>query len=424
MASLVHGNDDSSAIMPLLIRDSHSDDVPAIAAIYGHSVLHDNASFEIDPPDATEIGRRRDALLGAGFPYLVAENEAGRVVGYSSAGTYRPRPGYRFTVENSVYVAPDCQGQGIGLTLLPRLIERCEAGGVSVDGGSDRQFRKPRLDPTARSLRVPARGPAAGDRLEARKLAGLGADDTAARAGRERTALSGSPAPDYAASANCPLIVRPCDPADTCTVSPSFTAPSRISDASGFCSAALDHPLQRPRAVGAVVALARQPLERAAIQLQPDLAIGQQLAQVLQLDLHDRRHVAALQPAEQDDLVQPVEELGPEVLRAPRVITWPCTIAVGSPSGCAASTSLPRLEVSTMMRVLEVHRAALAVGQPAVVQHLQQHVEHVLMRLLDLVEQDHLIRPPAHRLGQHAALVVADIARRRADQPRTRRASP
>ncbi len=62
----------------MLIRDSRSDDVPAITAICGHSVLHDNASFEIDPPDAAEIGRRRGALLGAGFPCLVAENEAGR----------------------------------------------------------------------------------------------------------------------------------------------------------------------------------------------------------------------------------------------------------------------------------------------------------------------------------------------------------
>ena len=68
--------------------------------------------------------------------------------------------------------------------------------------------------------------------------------------------------------------------------------------------------------------------------------------------------------------------------------------------------------------VLEVHRAALAVGQPPVVEHLQQHVEDVLVRLLHLVEQDHLIGPAAHRLGQHAALVVADIARRRADQAR------
>ncbi len=126
--------------MSLLIRDSLPGDVPAIAAIYGHAVLHGNAGFEIDPPDTAEIARRREALLGAGFPYLVAENAAGRVVGYSHAGTYRPRPGYRFTVENSVYVAPDCQGRGIGRALLPRLIERCELAGfrlmVAVIGDS------------------------------------------------------------------------------------------------------------------------------------------------------------------------------------------------------------------------------------------------------------------------------------------------
>ena len=71
-------------------------------------------------------------------------------------------------------------------------------------------------------------------------------------------------------------------------------------------------------------------------------------------------------------------------------------------------------------RVAEVDRAALAVGQAAVVEHLQQHVEHVRVRLLDLVEQDHLVGPPPHRLGQRAALLVADIAGRRADQPRDR----
>jgi L-amino acid N-acyltransferase YncA len=125
--------------MSLLIRDSLSGDVPAIAGIYRHAVMHGTASFEIDPPDVAEIGRRRDAVLAAGFPYLVAE-AAGRVVGYCSAGPYRPRPGYRFTVENSVYVAPDCPGQGIGSALLPRLIERCEAMGfrlmVAVIGDS------------------------------------------------------------------------------------------------------------------------------------------------------------------------------------------------------------------------------------------------------------------------------------------------
>jgi phosphinothricin acetyltransferase len=103
-------------------------------------VRYGNASFEIEPPDAAEIARRRDALLAAGYPYLVAQDATGRVVGYSYAGPYRPRPAYRFTVENSVYVAPDCQGQGIGRALLPRLIERCEQAGfrlmVAVIGDS------------------------------------------------------------------------------------------------------------------------------------------------------------------------------------------------------------------------------------------------------------------------------------------------
>src|SRR4051794_19181552 len=99
--------------MSLIIRDSTPSDVPAITAIYGHAVRHGNASFELEPPDAAEIARRRDALLASGYPYLVAEQE-GVVVGYSSAGTYRTRPAYRFTVENSVYVSPASQGQGVG----------------------------------------------------------------------------------------------------------------------------------------------------------------------------------------------------------------------------------------------------------------------------------------------------------------------
>jgi L-amino acid N-acyltransferase YncA len=126
--------------MSVRIRDSLPRHVAEIAAIYGDAVLHGNASFELDPPDAAEVGRRRAALLAAGFPFLVAEDAAGRVVGYSHAGTYRPRPGYRFTVENSVYVAPDRQGQGIGRALLPPLIARCEQAGfrlmVAVIGDS------------------------------------------------------------------------------------------------------------------------------------------------------------------------------------------------------------------------------------------------------------------------------------------------
>jgi L-amino acid N-acyltransferase YncA len=126
--------------MSLLIRDSLPTDVPAIAAIYGHAVLHGTASFELDAPDIAEVARRRAVLVAARLPYLVAEDATGCVVGYSHAGIYRPRPGYRFTVENSVYVAPGCQGNGIGRALLPPLIDRCEQAGfrlmVAVIGDS------------------------------------------------------------------------------------------------------------------------------------------------------------------------------------------------------------------------------------------------------------------------------------------------
>lgn len=126
--------------MTLLIRDSLPSDVPTITAIYRHAVLHGSASFELDPPDEAEMERRRDTVLAAGFPYLVAEDPTGQVVGYASAGPYRTRPGYRFTVENSIYVAPNSQSQGVGRALLPCLIERCERLGfrlmVAVIGDS------------------------------------------------------------------------------------------------------------------------------------------------------------------------------------------------------------------------------------------------------------------------------------------------
>jgi L-amino acid N-acyltransferase YncA len=125
--------------MPILIRDSCPSDVPAICAIYGHSVRHGVASFELDPPDEAEIARRREAIPAAGYPHIVAE-DSGKIIGYSYAGPYRPRPAYRFTVENSVYVAPDQQGKGVGRALLTALIARCEAAGfrlmVAVIGDS------------------------------------------------------------------------------------------------------------------------------------------------------------------------------------------------------------------------------------------------------------------------------------------------
>lgn len=112
--------------MSLIIRPSLETDIPAITAIYTHAVTHGTASFELEPPSAEEMGRRRDAILEGGYPYLVAE-WGGELLGYAYAGTYRTRPAYRSTVEDSIYVAPEAQGQGIGRALLAALIEHCEA---------------------------------------------------------------------------------------------------------------------------------------------------------------------------------------------------------------------------------------------------------------------------------------------------------
>jgi L-amino acid N-acyltransferase YncA len=105
-------------------RDSRDDDVPAIAAIYAHYVRHGLASFELEAPPQQELARRRGEIVAKGFPYLVAE-AAGAVIGYSYASAYRPRPGYRFSVEDSVYVHPDWAGKGAGRLLLAELIKRC-----------------------------------------------------------------------------------------------------------------------------------------------------------------------------------------------------------------------------------------------------------------------------------------------------------
>jgi L-amino acid N-acyltransferase YncA len=112
--------------MPLIVRDSLDADLPAITAIYGHAVQTGTASFEYDPPDMAEMARRRAEVLGKNFPYLIAELD-GTVTGYAYVNTYRARPGYRFSVENSIYIAPNHQGAGIGRQLLPVLLQRCEA---------------------------------------------------------------------------------------------------------------------------------------------------------------------------------------------------------------------------------------------------------------------------------------------------------
>ena len=127
--------------MVCAIRPSLPGDLAAVRDIYAHHVLHGLASFEEVPPDLAELARRRDDVLARGLPHLVAEAAGGRgVVGFAYAGPYRPRPAYRHTVEDSVYLAPDQAGRGIGRALLGRLIALCEAAGrrqmVAVIGDS------------------------------------------------------------------------------------------------------------------------------------------------------------------------------------------------------------------------------------------------------------------------------------------------
>ncbi|CAP44871.1 GNAT family N-acetyltransferase [Bordetella petrii] len=111
-----------------IVRDSRAADIDAIQAIYGHHVQHGTASFELDPPTVDEMRARREAVLAQRLPYLVAELD-GELVGYAYCTPYRPRPAYRHTVEDSVYVKPGHAGHGIGGRLLAALIERCTAGG-------------------------------------------------------------------------------------------------------------------------------------------------------------------------------------------------------------------------------------------------------------------------------------------------------
>jgi L-amino acid N-acyltransferase YncA len=121
------------------IRPAAEADLPAITDIYEHAVLHGTATFELIPPDLTEMTRRFKTLTDNGYPYLAAVLD-GRAIGYAYAGPYRPRPAYRFTVENSVYLAPAIHRRGIGTQLLQRLIAECEGRGyrqmIAVIGDS------------------------------------------------------------------------------------------------------------------------------------------------------------------------------------------------------------------------------------------------------------------------------------------------
>jgi phosphinothricin acetyltransferase len=126
--------------MPSLeVRPAEDADLAAITEIYEHAVRHGTATFELTPPDLAEMTRRYRVLIDGGFPYFAAELD-GAVVGYAYAGAYRPRPAYRFTVENSIYLQPAIHRRGIGLKLLQQLIVECEARGfrqmIAVIGDS------------------------------------------------------------------------------------------------------------------------------------------------------------------------------------------------------------------------------------------------------------------------------------------------
>jgi phosphinothricin acetyltransferase len=124
------------------IREATEDDLATVQAIYANHVMHGLASFEEVPPDIGEISHRRDVALEHELPYLVAERD-GSVQGFAYASRFRNRSAYRYTVEDSVYVAPDALGAGIGSALLSALIERCTERGyrqmIAVIGDSANQ---------------------------------------------------------------------------------------------------------------------------------------------------------------------------------------------------------------------------------------------------------------------------------------------
>jgi phosphinothricin acetyltransferase len=124
----------------MLIRPAEAADAAALAAIYGHHVEHGVGTFEEAPPSAMDMAARLAAVRARGLPYLVAEVE-GRVAAFAYAAPFRLRAAYRYTVEDSVYVAPDRLGQGLGKAALSAVVDACEAMGlrqmVAMIGGAD-----------------------------------------------------------------------------------------------------------------------------------------------------------------------------------------------------------------------------------------------------------------------------------------------
>ncbi len=154
----------------VLLRAAKPGDISEITRIYAHAVRHGTASFELDPPDVTEMTGRYQAMVASGYPYLVAQR-AGELLGFAYAGPYRMRPAYRWTVEDSIYIAPQVQRHGVGSALLRRLIELSESKGyrqmIAVIG----DFSERRVCRAAPRGRLPHGRNACEYRLQVRPLA-------------------------------------------------------------------------------------------------------------------------------------------------------------------------------------------------------------------------------------------------------------
>ena len=112
-----------------LIRPSQPNDIPAIAAIYTHHVLHGTGTFELEAPSASEMASRRVDVLAKGLPHLVA-TQGDHVLGFAYCNWFKPRPAFRFSAEDSIYLDPNAQGLGLGRALLTELMVRAEQAGV------------------------------------------------------------------------------------------------------------------------------------------------------------------------------------------------------------------------------------------------------------------------------------------------------
>ncbi|KAK5654220.1 hypothetical protein OQA88_7395 [Cercophora sp. LCS_1] len=129
--------------MAVTIRPVQATDIPTITSIYADAVTHSTATYELGPPDESEMSNRIDSLKDSGFPYFVAVDDSSQVLGYAYISPFRTRPAYRFFVENSVYISSDAKGKGIGRMLMERLIQECGALGfrqivaVIGDGGAE-----------------------------------------------------------------------------------------------------------------------------------------------------------------------------------------------------------------------------------------------------------------------------------------------